>query len=254
MDRARRIVARVMPAPIAGVIDLLRPSVARTFGGPFNGQERRAEIVRDIFARVKFASVIETGTFRATTALLLRQLTAAPIATVEANPRFYYYSRLRLLRKPGVAVFKGDSARVLKRLANTRPWSLDPAFFYLDAHWLEALPLPDELDVVTHAWRDFVVMIDDFRVPTDPGYTYDDYGPGRVLEPAILHSLAGQAVVVYWPSAPSTRETGARRGCVVLASAGAMDDALRALGTLRRAGSVEAVLSTSEGNIAEPAK
>jgi hypothetical protein len=240
-DRVLDKLARSSPGPVAGAIDLLRPTLAQGLGGPFNGQKRRVEAVREMFARVQFNSIIETGTYRATTTLFLRPLSAAPIATIEADSRYYHYARMRLLRRH-VTVFRGDSATVLRSLASEPPWNRSPAFFYLDAHWLEALPLPAELEIIASEWSDFVALVDDFRVPGDAGYGYDDYGPGRALEPSILAPLAGRQVVVYWPSARSAFETGARRGWVVLASAGAVDDSLRSLETLRRAGSVDSVL------------
>lgn len=239
-DRVLDKLARSTPGPVAGAIDLLRPKLAQGLGGPFNGQERRVEAVREMFDRVHFQALIETGTYRATTTLLLRALSAAPIATIEAHSRYYHYARMRLFRRH-VTVIQGDSATVLRSLVSEQPWNRSPAFFYLDAHWLEALPLPAELQIIASGWSDFAALIDDFRVPGDEGYGYDDYGPGRALESSILAPLAGKQVVVYWPSARSESETGARRGWVVLASAGAVDDSLRSLETLRRAGSVESV-------------
>jgi hypothetical protein len=242
-DRVLDKLARSSPGPIAGAIDLLRPTLAQGFGGPFNGQQRRVEAVRDIFARVHFNSIIETGTYRATTTLLLRALSKAPIASIEADSRYYHYARMKLLRRH-VTVIQGNSATVLGLLATKPPWNRSPTFFYLDAHWLDALPLPTELAVIAKGWDDFAILIDDFRVPGDAGYGYDDYGPGRALESAILAPLAGKQVVVYWPSARSESETGARRGWVVLAKAGAVDGALRSLDTLRRAGSVDSLVGT----------
>jgi hypothetical protein len=59
-------------------------------------------------------------------------------------------------------------------------------------------------------------VIDDFEVPGDPGYGFDDYGPGRCLTAAILPEevMAGRSAL--YPSVPSAEETGARRGCVVI--------------------------------------
>ena len=54
-------------------------------------------------------------------------------------------------------------------------------FVYLDAHWAEELPLAEELCIVASAWTRCVVMVDDFQVPGDSGYAYDDYGPGLAL-------------------------------------------------------------------------
>lgn len=240
-DRVLRYAARAAPGPIAASIDWLRHGLAEEFGGPFNGQERRIEAIREIFARVPFGSVIETGTYRATTTLFLRELSDAPIATIEAQSRYYHYSKKRLRDAPNVTAIRGDSAAELSLLAAKPPWNGGPTFFYLDAHWLDSLPLAGELEAISTGWSDYAVLVDDFRVPDDPGYAYDDYGPGAVLEPEILAPLSGSNVAVYWPAAPSATETGARRGWVVLATAGLVDEALRQLGTLRRAGYVASV-------------
>jgi hypothetical protein len=244
-DRVLSRAARAAPGPIAASIDGLRIGLADEFGGPFNGQEKRIEAIREIFARVQFGAIIETGTYRATTTVFLRSLSNAPIATIEAKSRYYHYAKRRLRGVARLAAIRGDSATLLPQLARIPPWSLVPVFFYLDAHWLKALPLPAELEAIRDGWSDFVALIDDFRVPDDPGYAYDDYGPGAVLEPEILTPLADSNVAVYWPVAPSATETGARRGWVVLASAGPVDDALQSLRTLRRAGSVPSVIAAN---------
>ncbi|MGH7488291.1 MAG: hypothetical protein ACREMY_22235, partial [bacterium] len=61
-----------------------------------------------------------------------------------------------------------------------------------------------------------VLMIDDFQVPGDPGYSFDDYGPGKALTSEYLPELNGWGL--FYPCAPSSSETGARRGCAVLAT------------------------------------
>lgn len=239
--RIRAAVRRRVPPRVAGMIDLLRPSVSQGFGGPFNGQERRIEAVRDIFSCVPFEAVIETGTFRGTTTRFLRALSDAPVATVEADPRYFHYARLRLLFS-GVRVIHGDSATVLRSLSQDLVWGKSPAFFYLDAHWMDALPLSGELRTIASAWSDFVVLIDDFAVPGDQGYGYDDYGPSGRLDLGLVAAAAIPNVVVYWPSSPSAHESGARRGWIVLASPGSVDDALRLLLTVRRGGTLGSVI------------
>lgn len=235
--RIRAALRRRLPPQVAGTIDLLRPSVSRGFGGPFNGQERRIEAVRDIFSRVPFEAVIETGTFRGTTTRFLRALSDAPVATVEADPRYFRYARLRLLFS-GVKVIHGDSATVLRSLSQDPVWGKSPAFFYLDAHWMDALPLSGELHTIASNWSDFVVLIDDFEVPGDQGYGYDDYGSSGRLDLGLLAASALPNVVIYWPSSASRHESGARRGWVVVASPGSVDDALRPLPTVRRGGTL----------------
>lgn len=236
-DRIRTLVRRRLPPSVTGTLDLLRPSVSQGFGGPFNGQERRIEAVRDMFSRVPFQVVIETGTYRGTTTRFLRRLSGAPMATIEADPRFFAYARLRLLLS-SVKVIHGDSAIALRSLSRDSQWRRNPAFFYLDAHWLDALPLRGELETIASAWSDFVVLIDDFAVPGDEAYGYDDYGSAGRLDLDLLAASALPSVAVYWPSAPSIEESGARRGWVVLASLGTVDDTLCTMTTMRRDGTL----------------
>jgi hypothetical protein len=54
-------------------------------------------------------------------------------------------------------------------------------FFYFDAYSNEDLPLAEEIDIIFGRSPHAVVMIDDFEVTDDPGFAYDDYGPGKAL-------------------------------------------------------------------------
>ena len=50
------------------------------------------------------------------------------------------------------------------------------------------------------------------------GYEYDDYGPGKALVAGyIAPVVSAQGLQAFYPSTPSANESGARRGCVVLA-------------------------------------
>ena len=63
-------------------------------------------------------------------------------------------------------------------------------------------------------------MIDDFQVPHDPGYGFDDYGPmcGRLTIDFIEDLIAEYDLSVCFPAFASVDETGSKRGCVILAS------------------------------------
>ena len=139
--------------------------------------------------------------------------------------------------------FNGDSASELAKLATDRRWIGGPTFFYLDAHWLDNLPLVDELRAIRPAWPDFVALVDDFQVADDPGYGYDDYGPGKSLELGLLSDPDFADLHAFWPAAPASRETGQRQGYVVLATPGAMTDALLELAELRSVGRLGDVLA-----------
>jgi hypothetical protein len=60
-------------------------------------------------------------------------------------------------------------------------------------------------------------MIDDFQVPGDGGYRYDDYGPGKALTEEYLPTSELEGWTLLYPTASSADEAGARRGCCVLA-------------------------------------
>ena len=107
-------------------------------------------------------------------------------------------------------------------------------FVYLDAHWNDDLPLAEELEIVFGACPNAIVMVDDFQVPFDAGYRYDDYGVGRVLTANYIEPIvAAHGLRILYPSTPSVHETGARRGCVVLSKNTALALALTSLPLLR---------------------
>jgi len=190
-------------------------------------------MVRAILASMPFRAVVETGTHRGITTGFLRRESGLTVHTVEVDRRYFYYATLRLCDDHGIVVRLGDSRRFLRHLAGDRSFPAQNVFFYLDAHWGQDLPLAEEVRLVSGSWDDWVAVIDDFEVPGDPGYGFDDYGPGRrlTLEDRAFDRVPG--VEVYWPSLPSSRETGFRRGCVVLASSGKAARALRSLAVVR---------------------
>jgi hypothetical protein len=187
----------------------------------FNGQTGRQRLFAEITERVTFECIIETGTFIGNTAGWMNQTTGRlPVYSCEINRHFHLLARKRLGDQKDVRLELGDSVSFLNRLVVSRPW-LQPVFFYLDAHWYESLPLAAELRVIARHWQDFVVMVDDFEVPWDNGYGFDDYGFKRSLTFACFGKLFRELdLVAYSPTLPASQETGARSGCVVLANEG----------------------------------
>jgi len=207
----------LLPAKLAALIDYRR-SKYRTFfpfGGPFNGQTFRAELVRTLIELAEIEQIVETGTYRGTTTEWFAQF-ELPVFSAEISARMAAFSRMRLADWPNVRIENRPSTTALQG------WSSDPSvssrrtFFYLDAHWMNYLPLLEELEIIASRFRSFVIVIDDFKVVGDDDYLYDDYGPGKVLELEYLKPILPQFAAVYFPSLPGRWETGARRGCVVL--------------------------------------
>ncbi len=158
------------------------------------------------------------------------------VVTVESNARNYGFARARLRRFRNVQLRFGDSRSELRRAIEEHPIAFKgrPLFAYLDAHWNEDLPLAEEVENIFSAYPNAVVMIDDFCVPNDPGYGYDDYGPGKALDRQYLASAARRHdLTMLYPALPSAEETGSRRGCVVLAKAAIWEKPLLATGLLR---------------------
>lgn len=75
-----------------------------------------------------------------------------------------------------------------------------------------------------------IVMIDDFQVPRDAAYGYDDYGPGKILNADyIAPAVTAYDLAAFYPATAASAETGVPRGCVVLVREAVHGVALRSL-------------------------
>jgi hypothetical protein len=219
--RVRRQISKVyapavdkLPWQLAYRIDWARPTLRDGWGGPLNGQVERRRIARDLFRSIPFGSIIETGSFRGITTEFFALTTGLPVKTIESSPRYAAYAKLRNRVHHNVEVVVGDSRVGLDQLPKGAKG--DIVFYYLDAHWYNDLPLREEITIIKDAGFRAVIMIDDFQVPDDPGYKYDDYGPGMRLTPEILEGLPIEDWGVYYPAARAADETGGRSGSVIL--------------------------------------
>jgi hypothetical protein len=188
-------------------------------GGPFNGQRSRRELFQSLIAKFAPIAIIETGTHLGTTTEFLAT-TGLPVFSVEGNRRNYGFAWARLWRHRNVHLLCGDSRAALRRWFNGPLGRIHDGglFVYLDAHWGFDLPLAEELDIIFGIHPNSLIMVDDFQVPFDAGYGYDDYGGDQVLtEEYIKPVVAEHRLRILYPTTPSVEETGARRGCVVLA-------------------------------------
>jgi hypothetical protein len=202
--------------------------------GPFNGQAARATLVLQIIQCMHLARIVETGTHRGVTTRFLSEHFSGPLATVESDARYFYFARHVLRHATNVSLHLGSSVDFLK--ASLPCWQKDdrPTLFYLDAHWENYLPLKEELQIIFEHAQQFLILIDDFCVPHDAGYGYDNYGDGKSLELAYLRPLSQYRFAVFFPTVPSDQETGYRRGCVVLARGDTIIDQLSTWSSLRR--------------------
>jgi hypothetical protein len=181
-----------------------------------NGQTARLETTRQIIVNLEIERIVETGTYRGTTTEWFSQF-GIPVETVEISYRYFAFSKVRMASRPNVTVFRGSSVPFLKAKTVAATDALNGLFlFYLDAHWDEHLPLREELELIFAHFQNAVVLIDDFKVPDDPGYEYDDYGPNKALTLELVATSKLPRMSCFFPSTPSGEETGRRRGYVVL--------------------------------------
>jgi len=181
-----------------------------------NGQKYRQSIVLELRERLNFSLIIETGSFIGnTTGWFAKLWYSAVVHSCEIDPRFHELAKIRCT-DTNIKFFMGDSRAFLTSLPY--PDDSEVAFFYLDAHWSNDLPLREELDIIIQKWPKSVVMIDDFEVPRDQGYAYDSYGKGKALSFHDFHGFfLDNKFAAYSPSLRSSDETGFRRGMVILA-------------------------------------
>jgi hypothetical protein len=200
---------------------------------PMNSQAIRTELARCLILQCKIARIVETGTFLGTTTEFFAQF-GVPVTTAELNPDLARKSSERLSKWKNVELRAYDSVRVLQELAREPIDRSVPTLFYLDAHWKNRLPLREEAGLAFAHFAKAILLIDDFAVPNDPGYGFDDYGPAKRLTLEYLMHGNLPPFYTYFPSAPSHQETGARRGCVVVTANSELADILDEISLLRR--------------------
>lgn len=203
------------------LIDLLlaQESHSPEQGLGLHGQCGRWAVVNAIFSKLPVSQIVETGTYLGFTAGDLASRFDVPVHSGELLPRYHQAAKMRLRNLPNVRLYNNDSRAFLKQLSADPGVTAGVTLFYLDAHWYKDLPLEDEVRIIAGTWRDFVIVVDDFKVPGDPGYAYDDYGPGRCLELSYLEPVAREfSLSVAFPRLPSSEETGVRAGYAVISS------------------------------------
>ena len=214
MRKLVNAIAPILPASWAGQLDHRTRHIRNFFpyGGPMNGQTARAEIVRELIEYCGVERIIETGTFRGTTTEWFAGFDL-PVLSFEVMPRFAAFSRKRLKDFPKVRIEISNSVDGLKQITDDLS---KVTLFYLDAHWYDYLPLRDEYLLIREKFPKAVIVIDDFKVPHDALYTYDDYGPDMALTLDYMQPAFDKAPAIFFPAVPAKYETGQRRGCTVM--------------------------------------
>jgi predicted O-methyltransferase YrrM len=179
---------------------------------PFNGQIQRAAQIRTLAHEFKPSICIETGTYFGTSTPHLASLVSGNTYTIEIDPKIYSDAKKRLGKNfPMLEIdcILGDSATQLNQLLQKLDPSSEKIFAYLDAHWLYALPLARELEILTQWGGEWIAIVDDFMVPGDTGYGFDEYGSEVIGKSQVPVNLD---LKIFVPKGLSHLETGARRG------------------------------------------
>lgn len=193
--------------------------------GPFNDQEKRAALFKSLQKQFDFDFIIETGTFAGDTTAFLAKTSKKPVYSIEKSLLYFVLSKKRFLTNPNIHLFFGDSVSVLQRLSEQETLTGKRPFVYLDAHDFKSSPALAELQIIFKTWGNAVVMIDDFEVPGDSGYSFSKFNGEKLSLPSSFH--------LFFPSEPSSSETGAKRGCVVVAQDSQMIAALQEIEGIR---------------------
>ncbi|MEO1023250.1 MAG: hypothetical protein AAFW89_11970 [Bacteroidota bacterium] len=202
------------------VIDTLieRPVYDHSASIALNQQHHRRAMFHELAAVEGMEMIVETGTWIGETAAYMATSTGLPVHTCELNPRYYQLAQKRTEAVSGITFNLADSRSFLHSIAD-RLTAAKRVFCYLDAHWYNDLPLKEEVQLIARYAQSFVIMIDDFEVPGDEGYKFDDYGPGKTLNRELLQTeINANDMGVFYPSIPSSQETGLVHGCIVLCS------------------------------------
>ena len=197
-----------------------------------NQQVARRKIVSDILKVMQPQCIVETGTYIGNTTGWFAQFNAQVYSSEISKPLFYV-AKQRLSKFNNVNLVRCDCRKLLNDLKDSDVVN-KCTFLYLDAHWLDDLPLLEEIDIIDSNWEDYIIMIDDFQVPNDEGYNYDNYGVNRPLNYSYIKDIIeANSINVFFPNVPSAKETGYKRGYAFLARPGKNTSLLSAISELR---------------------
>lgn len=200
----------------------------------FNGQKNRARVFRAIDRAIPFENYIETGTFLGMTTDFLSRTAMARggrVLSCELDDRHFAIANRTVGHRQNVDLRHANSVDFLGLLRAKLSQATN--FVYLDAHWGDYLPLRDELAILKE-WPKTVVLIDDFKVPSDLRFGWDKYDEEREI---CLEHIAGSFgdKGVYFPSYPAPDEgTAAPRGYAVIAMSAPFEKVLDQVPLLRR--------------------
>lgn len=183
---------------------------------PMNGQKNRLRTAYLLAGFLRPTHAIETGTYLGTTTQYLTSMVTSKTYSIEVNQKYIDIAKKRLsseVQTKAVELILGNSKIEIINILN----KLDPdghrILVYLDAHWSDYVPLKEEIQSLLDWGGVFIAIIDDFMIPSDAGYGYDQYLNYRIDASQVPFS---EKISVWVPSEPSTSESGSKRGTAYL--------------------------------------
>lgn len=206
-----RAILEMLPGPWLGWAEYyFRPSVGGY--GVLNGQEGRRALFEHTIKEFACDAIIETGTYKASTTLYFSQF-ADTVISLESSSRYFTYARLRTANVKNIEILRGRSQDLLPGILGRPALRGKRIFFYLDAHGDGKMPLEYELRTIAELTKENLIMIDDFEVPGDSGYRFENYGGTERLSLSYLKRLdLRRDLFVFLPTLSSVQETGFRQG------------------------------------------
>ncbi len=184
---------------------------------PFNGDTKICEKFIELRDEYQIDVAVETGScFYSTTEWLANNFER--VFTTEINADFAKYGNHKIADKTNVHDFFLDSPLFLKEIIPVVS-RYDKVIFFLDAHWLNACPLLDELSTIKDFELEFapIIAIHDFYTG-NPELGYDEYNGQRFdyewIAPYV--DAIGKSFDCQYRPVYNEEAAGAKRGIVYL--------------------------------------
>jgi hypothetical protein len=166
------------PEDLDNLDDLIAYGRRRPING-FNREIIRAYVASSLHKMYGCTSFVETGTQHGYTTAFARRAFRTPVFSSELNNTSYLVAKMYLAWARQTKLSHSNSSEFLKENCNKENLGNNP-MFYLDAHWNEYMPLPDELLAIAEQCPKAVILIDDFEIPWEPKFKYDGYPDVRI--------------------------------------------------------------------------
>jgi len=183
---------------------------------PMNGQKERlrSSILLSEILKPEFA--IESGAYLGTTTQYLSCLVTKKAFSIEINQTFAEIASRRLsseIENGEIEIICGDSGLLFSSILSGINPQTERVIAYLDAHWLANIPLRYEIQSLLDWGGVFIALVDDFYIPDDNTYGFDQYEHHRIDR---THVPDVTELNIWVPAFEASHESGARRGTAYL--------------------------------------